>query len=420
MRTASPVCIVFGGSGARRTCSLPRRSPRAARGSASPSTTHEADRRSAARRSRSTSPTSPAIERTLDAFHAELGAHRRVRQLRRRRHDGAARSADGASRDGRRRRARVGRDDRRQREERVLRRPPPRRALMRGNGGGNIVLLGSIDGVKPAPSPVHYAASKAALSGMVKAMAKELGPYNIRVNTIAPGVLDGGLSRVLPDDLRARVPEALRPEAARPARRGGQRRGLARAREHPGHRADDRRGRCAVSRRGARPSPACSATRCTPSVHLWRGRAVRPAVGLSSRGAAGRRPDCCSQRATLNAVGLLWSCFGLPIWLLYSFTGGEFMPTAALTHIGALVLGIYGVRDPRHGRAARAWKAARRVPRAVGGDASCSRRRARTSISPFACTRAGSSRFPSYPLYFATLLLARRRHVRDLANSSSG
>ena len=74
--------------------------------------------------------------------------------------------------------------------------------LMRGNGGGNIVLLGSIDGVKPAPSPVHYAASKAALSGMVMAMAKELGPYNIRINTVAPGVLDGGLSRVLPDDLR--------------------------------------------------------------------------------------------------------------------------------------------------------------------------------------------------------------------------
>ena len=75
-------------------------------------------------------------------------------------------------------------------------------SLMRGNGGGNLVLLGSIDGVKPAPSPVHYAASKAALSGMVKAMAKELGPYNIRVNTVAPGVLDGGLSRLLPDNLR--------------------------------------------------------------------------------------------------------------------------------------------------------------------------------------------------------------------------
>ena len=74
--------------------------------------------------------------------------------------------------------------------------------LMRARGG-NIVLLGSIDGVKPAPSPVHYAASKAALSGMAMAIAKELGPDNIRVNTIAPGVLDGGLSRVLPDDLRS-------------------------------------------------------------------------------------------------------------------------------------------------------------------------------------------------------------------------
>lgn len=75
-------------------------------------------------------------------------------------------------------------------------------ALMRAQNGGNIVLLGSIDGVKPAPSPVHYAASKAAVSGMVKAMAKELGPYNIRVNTVAPGVLEAGLSRVLPEDLR--------------------------------------------------------------------------------------------------------------------------------------------------------------------------------------------------------------------------
>src|SRR5204863_245864 len=74
--------------------------------------------------------------------------------------------------------------------------------LMRERGG-NIVLLGSIDGVKAAPSPVHYAASKGALAGMVKAMAKELGPHNIRVNSVAPGVLEGGLSRALPDELRS-------------------------------------------------------------------------------------------------------------------------------------------------------------------------------------------------------------------------
>jgi 3-oxoacyl-[acyl-carrier protein] reductase len=73
---------------------------------------------------------------------------------------------------------------------------------MKQNGGGSIVLLGSIDGVKSAPSPVHYAASKGALAAMVKAMAKELGPDNIRVNSVAPGILERGLSASVPDDLR--------------------------------------------------------------------------------------------------------------------------------------------------------------------------------------------------------------------------
>jgi len=69
--------------------------------------------------------------------------------------------------------------------------------------GGNIVLTGSVDGVKPVPSPVHYAASKGALRAMAQAMAKELGPQGIRVNMVAPGLMEGGISRDLPDDLRA-------------------------------------------------------------------------------------------------------------------------------------------------------------------------------------------------------------------------
>ncbi|PWU19340.1 MAG: hypothetical protein C5B50_06725 [Verrucomicrobia bacterium] len=73
---------------------------------------------------------------------------------------------------------------------------------MRQNGGGNIILIGSIDGVKPVPAPVHYAASKGALAGMTAAMAKELGKDGIRVNLIAPGILEGGMSRVLPENLR--------------------------------------------------------------------------------------------------------------------------------------------------------------------------------------------------------------------------
>ncbi len=75
--------------------------------------------------------------------------------------------------------------------------------VMQRNGGGNVVLIGSIDGVKPAPAPVHYAASKGALAAMTSAMAKELGARGIRVNLVAPGILEAGLSRDLPDDLRA-------------------------------------------------------------------------------------------------------------------------------------------------------------------------------------------------------------------------
>jgi len=75
-------------------------------------------------------------------------------------------------------------------------------SLMRDRGGVNVVLLGSIDGVKPAPAPVHYAASKAALAGMIRAMAKELGPRGFRINSVAPGVLEDGLSRTLPEPLR--------------------------------------------------------------------------------------------------------------------------------------------------------------------------------------------------------------------------
>lgn len=65
-------------------------------------------------------------------------------------------------------------------------------------GKGAIVLLGSLDGVKPMPSPVHFAVSKAALVGLTRSLAKELGEAGVRVNLVAPGVLDGGLSRFLP------------------------------------------------------------------------------------------------------------------------------------------------------------------------------------------------------------------------------
>ncbi len=74
--------------------------------------------------------------------------------------------------------------------------------FLRRAGGGNVVLVGSIDGLKPVPSPIPYCASKAALVGMAQALAKELGKDKVRVNVVAPGILDGGLSRALPKPLR--------------------------------------------------------------------------------------------------------------------------------------------------------------------------------------------------------------------------
>ena len=77
-----------------------------------------------------------------------------------------------------------------------------RRAAPLMREGGNIVFVGSMDGVLPVPSPVHYATSKAALGGLARSLAKELGAAGIRVNVVSPGVLAGGLSRTLSPRLR--------------------------------------------------------------------------------------------------------------------------------------------------------------------------------------------------------------------------
>ncbi len=55
---------------------------------------------------------------------------------------------------------------------------------------GCIITLSSVWGVHGASCEAAYSASKAAVIGLTKALAKELGPSNIRVNCVAPGVID--------------------------------------------------------------------------------------------------------------------------------------------------------------------------------------------------------------------------------------
>ena len=62
--------------------------------------------------------------------------------------------------------------------------------IMKKQGGGKIINIASIDGFKPEPGVSIYSISKAGVRMVTKAFAMELGPFNIQVNTIAPGPIN--------------------------------------------------------------------------------------------------------------------------------------------------------------------------------------------------------------------------------------
>lgn len=63
------------------------------------------------------------------------------------------------------------------------------------NKEGLIINISSIWGITGASMEVHYSASKAGMIGFTKALAKELGPSGIRVNAIAPGIIDTDMNK---------------------------------------------------------------------------------------------------------------------------------------------------------------------------------------------------------------------------------
>lgn len=65
------------------------------------------------------------------------------------------------------------------------------------NKKGCIINISSIWGRIGASCEVHYSASKAAIDGLTKALAKEMGPSNIRVNSIAPGIIETDMNNEL-------------------------------------------------------------------------------------------------------------------------------------------------------------------------------------------------------------------------------
>lgn len=79
------------------------------------------------------------------------------------------------------------------------------RAAVRGmirRKAGAIVNMGSLAGERMLDVPATYAASKAAASGFTLALAGELKRFNIRVNCVVPGMMEGGVAKGIPDELR--------------------------------------------------------------------------------------------------------------------------------------------------------------------------------------------------------------------------
>jgi NAD(P)-dependent dehydrogenase (short-subunit alcohol dehydrogenase family) len=81
-----------------------------------------------------------------------------------------------------------------------------------GTGHGSIINLSSVSGLVGTPNRAAYAASKGAIDAATRSLAIELGPSGIRVNSVAPGVVDTALwakNKAIPgvvEDIEAQTP----------------------------------------------------------------------------------------------------------------------------------------------------------------------------------------------------------------------
>ena len=73
--------------------------------------------------------------------------------------------------------------------------------IMKEQGGGVILNTSSMVSISGQPSGVGYPTSKFAVNGMTLSLARELGPSNIRVNGVAPGVTRTDMVAALPENM---------------------------------------------------------------------------------------------------------------------------------------------------------------------------------------------------------------------------
>lgn len=77
--------------------------------------------------------------------------------------------------------------------------------IMLQQGGGAILFLSSILGLRGVKGASVYSATKTALNGFSKSIARELGRRNIRVNAIAPGFIETDMTRGMSEERKAQI-----------------------------------------------------------------------------------------------------------------------------------------------------------------------------------------------------------------------
>lgn len=72
---------------------------------------------------------------------------------------------------------------------------------------GRIVTLSSVAALRPRKMQIHYAAAKAGVIAFTRCCAEAFAPHNVRVNCVAPGLIDTEMAQVLPPEARKSVVE---------------------------------------------------------------------------------------------------------------------------------------------------------------------------------------------------------------------
>lgn len=82
-------------------------------------------------------------------------------------------------------------------------------AIMKEQGGGSVINMSSMVSIYGQPAGCGYPASKFAVNGLTKSLARELGKDQIRVNAVAPGVTRTDMVAALPDEMVQRISSTI-------------------------------------------------------------------------------------------------------------------------------------------------------------------------------------------------------------------